>query len=345
MKVILFCKKRQSFEILKPLADEVDKRKFEYIWYIDPKLFTEFPYKRMMHTNSLEYLSEFSPDVIFTPETIVPYWLMGLKVHLFNSLIFDEEKFSKMLDYFDLYLTPGPKFTTHFEKLAEKYKTFSVIETGWPKLDTLFNIAEDEIISWEKNKLLSEYNVKYIVLYAPSSDENLTSAKVLKDAIVKLSSRKDILFLVYFDEDMKQEIIDEYKQIDTKNIKILEDRNISKNMHIADLLISDTTSFIYEFILLDKPVLSVDTKLQDITWLNVSPSGVYLNVIRTLENRVPTRTRREQTIKNYHPYKDGKSSQRVIDAVLRYLKEHKIPRERKLPFFKKLFFKRAFNKY
>ncbi len=75
MKVILFCRKKHSFEVLKPLADELEKRKFEYIWYIDPKLFTSFPYKHMMHTNSLEYLSEYGADVIFTPEGIGPYWL------------------------------------------------------------------------------------------------------------------------------------------------------------------------------------------------------------------------------------------------------------------------------
>jgi len=346
MKAILFCKKKDSFDVLKPLADELVKRRYDYIWYIDPKLFSEFPYKKMLHTNDLQYLTEFKSDVIFTPETIVPYWLRGVKTHIFNSLIFDEEKFNKMLDYFDLYLTPGPKFTNFFEKMAENQKKkLSVIETGWPKLDTLFNIADDDIISWEKDKLLSEHNVKYIVLYAPSSNEDLSSAKKIKDAIAKLASRNDMLFLVHFSEGMDSEVVKEYKEIGNKNIKVLEESNIAKNMHIADLLISDTTSYIYEFTLLDKPVLSVDTKLKDITWSNVSPTGVYLNVIRTLENRVPTRNKRDQTFKNYHPYNDGKSSLRVIEALEGYLKKHKIPLERKLPFFKKLMFKRALKKY
>jgi CDP-glycerol glycerophosphotransferase (TagB/SpsB family) len=250
-----------------------------------------------------------------------------------------------MLDYFDLYLTPGPKFTSFFEKLNQKREDFSVVETGWTKLDTLFNIVDDDIISWEREKLLAQYNVKYIVLYAPSSDEKLTSARVLKDAIVKLSSQKEVLFLVHFEEGMPEDIVEQYREIKTKNIRILDERNISKNMHISNLLISDTTSYVYEFILLDKPVITVDTKLIDITWTNLSPSGLYLNVIRTLENRVATRNRRDQTIKNYHPYRDGKSSKRVVEASMGYLKEHKVPQERKLSILKKWKFKRAFNKY
>ncbi len=37
----------------------------------------------------------------------------------------------------------------------------------------------------------------------------------------------------------------------------------------------------------------------------MSASGVYLNVIRTLENRVPVRSRRERTVKEYHHIEMG----------------------------------------
>ena len=336
MKTILFCTKEDSFNILKPLADELVKQNDKYIWYIAPKLFDIFPYKSMLHTNSMKYLDEFKADVIFTPEEILPYWLHGLKVHIFDSLIVDEDRYREMSNYFDLYLTPGPKFTKIFEQLAQKSKTFNVIETGWLKLDILFNIANDDIISWERDNLLNKYGVKYIVLYAPSQDLKLTSATKLKDIIKKLSLRGDILFMVKFHRDMKREIVEEYRDIDSPNILILEDNNISKNMHIADILISDTTSLVYEFILLDKPVLTVETKLQDITWSNQAAGGIFLNVVRNLENRIKTRTRRGETIKEYHPYSDGESVKRVVDVTKEYIKDIKIPKERKISFFKKL---------
>jgi hypothetical protein len=344
MKTILFCTEPNSFNILKPLADELEKKKYEYIWYVTPKLFDDFPYKHQMHTNSINYLDDFKSDVIFTPTDKVPYWLRGLKVHIFDSLMVDEKRYSEMINYFDLYLTPGPKFTMIFQQLSDRNKNFDVIETGWSKLDILFSIANDDNISWERDKLLEKYGVKYIILYAPSSNMELTSVVKLKDIIVKLSSRKDVLFMIKFDENMSKEIVEEYKEIDTPNILILDDNNLSKNMHIANVLISDTNSLVYEFILLDKPVLTVDTKLKDITWSNQGANGIYLNVVRTLQSSVATRNRRAQTKKSYHPYDDGKSAKRMVEETKRYIDNHEIPNERKISFFKKWKINREFKR-
>ena len=342
MKTILFCTEPYSFLILKPLADELEERGEEFIWYITPELFDIFPYKQMMHTNSLKYLDEFKADAIFVPTDDVPHWLHGLKVHIFHSLIKNKEVYKEVMNYFDLYLTPGPVFTEIFEEASQNHN-FGVIETGWSKLDTLFKIANDDNITWERNRLLAEYGVKSIILYAPSSDKELTSATKLKDIIIKLSSRKDILFMVRFDKDMESTIVEEYKEIDTPNILILEEDNISKNMHIADVMISDTSSLVYEFTLLDKPVLTVDTQLEDITWSNQSAGGIFLNVIRILENSSSIRNRREATFKNYHPYNDGESAKRMIDATQNYIKEHGVPSERKVSFFKKLKLKKKYK--
>jgi len=343
MKTILFCTEQYSFLILKPLADELEERGEEFIWYIIPELFDIFPYKQMMHTNSLKYLDEFKADAIFVPTNDVPYWLRGLKVYTFHSLVKDKEAYKEMMNYFDLYLTPGPTFTELFEEASKTNNSFSVIETGWSKLDTLFKIANDDNISWERNRLLAEYGVKSIILYAPSSDMELTSATKLKDIIIKLSSRSDILFMVRFDKDMDSSIVEEYKDIDTPNILILDEDNISKNMHIANILISDTSSLVYEFTLLDKPVLTVDTKLDDISWSNQSAGGIFLNVSRILENSSVIRNRRENTFKNYHPYRDGQSAKRMIDATQKYIKEHGVPTERKVSFFKKLKLKKKYK--
>ncbi len=77
MKTILFCNLPYAFSIMKPLADALEERGDEYLWYIVPELFNDFPYKQMMHSNSLEYLKDFKADAIFVPGnacTILASW-------------------------------------------------------------------------------------------------------------------------------------------------------------------------------------------------------------------------------------------------------------------------------
>ena len=57
---------------------------------------------------------------------------------------------------------------------------------------------------------------------------------------------------------MHEKFIKFTKEIDSKNknVILVKDQNILKSLSVSDLLISDTSSSIYEFLLLDKPVIS-----------------------------------------------------------------------------------------
>ena len=46
--------------------------------------------------------------------------------------------------------------------------------------------------------------------------------------------------------------------------------------------------------------------------------------------------KRDELIKKYHPYTDGKSSQRMIKAVRKYISNSGVPRVRKLSFLRRL---------
>jgi CDP-glycerol glycerophosphotransferase (TagB/SpsB family) len=319
---------------MKPLADELKKRGDEYLWYITPELFNDFPYKDMMHSNSLEILKDFKADAIFVPGNDVPYWLSGVKVQIFHGLAGEKKGHFRIRDYFDLYLTQGPYFTERFEKLALEHKNFSVIETGWSKLDYLFTVSDET--KKKKEQLLAKYDAKHIVLYAPTFSPSLTSATVLKDVIKRLSSHKEILFMIKFHDKMDKETINAYKEMNISNILIVEDSDITESLHIADLMLSDTSSVVYEFIFLDKPVITLNSQSENITWSNHTDiNQIFLNVIRTLEGNDRFRDGRKKTIAQYHPYNDGKSSLRMIEAVESYIKEHGVPEKRKLSLLRK----------
>ena len=330
MKTILFCNLPYAFSVMKPLADKLKERGDEYLWYITPELFNDFPYKDMVHSNSLEILKDFKADAIFVPGDDVPHWLRGVKVQIFHGLAGEKEGHFTIRGYFDLYLTQGPYFTERFEKLALEHKNFSVVETGWSKLDTFFNV-DDKTLDRKENLLL-EHNAKHMVLYAPTFSPSSSSAPAMKNVIKRLATNyKETLFIIKFHDKMDEEIVQEYKELDISNILLIEESDINPLLHMADLLISDTSSVVYEFIFLDKPVITFNSQSENITWSNHTDiNQIFLNVVRTLEGNDRFEDGRQKTIAQYHPYNDGKSSQRIIEATEAYIKEHGVPEFRKL---------------
>ena len=76
--------------------------------------------------------------------------------------------------------------------------------------------------------------------------------------------------LVKFYDLMSADLIASYKQLATENSKIIfeEERNIIKFLLMADIMVSDTSSVVYEFLLLNKPVATFKNSSPDIQWYN-----------------------------------------------------------------------------
>ncbi len=334
MKTILFCNLPYAFSILKPLADELEQRGHNYLWYIPATLVHTFPYKSMPFITNIKDLEEFNSDAIFIPGNDMPYWIHGLKVQVFHGLAGEKKGHFRIRDYFDLYLTQGPYFTKKFQALAKKHKNFDVIETGWCKLDTLYTISKETFST--RKALLEQYQVKHIVLYAPTFSPSLTSGHDLVDTIESLSKRADILIIVKFHDKMDIMIKEKYKAIKSKNLIISDEKDITPLLQISDMMISDTSSVVYEFTLLDKPVITLNSTSPNITWENVTnKTEVLPKVLDILNGNDDLKEKREETIKQYHPYNDGRSAVRMLDAVIEYIKEHDVPNKRVLPLLRK----------
>ena len=99
----------------------------------------------------------------------------------------------------------------------------------------------------------------------------LTSAPLLLNHIKTFANQNsDFLILIKFHPLMAKEWIRSYKDLanEVSNILFQEENNIIKFLIISDLLISDTSSVIYEFLLLNKPVLTFNNISKNITWEN-----------------------------------------------------------------------------
>lgn len=336
MKFILFCQNAYAFGIMAPIRDILSEQGEDYLWYISKKLQAKFPFPNETHTTSILDLQYYKSDVVFVPGNEVPYYLKGVKTQIFHGLAGEKKGHFRIRHYFDLYLTQGPYFTNRFNLLKEKHGTFEVIETGWPKLDVYGK--EKNNYEEEKNELLKDYHTDKIILYAPTFSPSLTSATDLLKDIENLAIETGFLILVKFHDLMSPNLITKYKSLAEKHKNILfkEEKNIIKFLILADVIISDTSSVIYEFLLLNKPAISYKTKSTHIRWDNLTQKGLLTSSV--LSNLKSDKYKQERIELNemYHPYQDGRSAERMITAVKEYVQKNGVPDQRKLPVSRKV---------
>lgn len=344
MKVILFCQNAYAFGIMAPIRDELKNDSHEFLWFIPKKLLSTFPYKKEHFTTSILELQFFKSDVIFVPGNEVPYYLRGLKAQIFHGLAGEKKGHFRIRNYFDLYLTQGPYFTTKFKVFAEKHLNFKVIETGWPKLDVYGKNLNT--YTEEKEQLLNQYKAEHLVLFAPTFSPRLTSAPYLLSEIERLAKDSKYLIYIKFHDLMDPKWIDNYKNlaIKTSNIIYQEEKNIVKFLLQADILVSDTSSVIYEFLLLDKPAISFNSISDNIQWDDTkSYTKLKERIVDNLNND-PFADQRKIVNQQYHPYKDGKSAKRMVMAVENYIQENGVPETRELSLPRKLKINNMFGK-
>ncbi|HLT52146.1 MAG TPA: CDP-glycerol glycerophosphotransferase family protein [Arenibacter sp.] len=336
MRVVLFCQNAYAYGILAPIRTILQEQKHHYLWYISEKLLNDFPFKEENYTVSILDLQLYGSDVIFVPGNEVPYFIRGLKVQIFHGLAGEKKGHFRIRHYFDLYLTQGPYFTAKFNELKKIHKDFEVIETGWPKLDVYS--SEKNKYDFEKKAILEQFKTDRIILYAPTFSPSLTSAPFLLKEIKDLAVRTGSVVYIKFHDLMHEKWIAAYKKLadEIPNVIFKEDRNIVKCLLQADILISDTSSVIYEFILLDKPVISFRNISENVLWDNSnSYTDLYQKVLKNLESD-PFAPERAYINMQFHPYQDGRSAQRMVDAAKDHIETHGVPEKRKLSLWRRL---------
>lgn len=336
MKILLYCKQTYSFAILRPIELAARRRGYQTLWYLDPEILAKFPFGNDSEAvASMDTARDYRPDAIFVPGNAVPPFLSGVKVQVFHGFAGEKKGHFRIRDYFDLYLTQGPFFTKAFERLAAKHGNLRVQETGWPKLDPLFGNALDP------RPILEKYGVpegRKVILYAPTFSPKLTSAPALLDALEALTDCGPdgcAEVLVKFHPMMDATVVDAYRRrfASSPHVHLADEDDLTPFLLAADMMVSDTSSAVYEFLLLDKPVVTVNTTTAEPAWTDIrQPSELRDACHKALMDGRPL----NNVIKReYHPYSDGRSSERMLDAVESYIAAYGAPEARKVKWWRR----------
>ncbi len=146
-RLLLYVEQDYSFDILRPLQAEARRRGHEVRWLVFGDASTGLLRPGELTVRNAAEAVRFSPHAVFAPGDRVPAFIPGLKIQVFHGI--NEDKRGNRYrerGLFDLYCTQSPAMTSMLEPLARQHGYFQVRETGWLKLDTLFNFPRDNTV-------------------------------------------------------------------------------------------------------------------------------------------------------------------------------------------------------
>lgn len=312
-RYLLFATTLYALPILRPLAQAIHAGGGEAAWFVATSLEGYMqPGEHVLR--NLEQVNAFSPMAVFSASNWVPYFFPGFKVQVFHG--FNAEKRNaqrghfRIRGLFDLYCTQGPATTAPFEKLALLHRHFEVTETGWPKLDPLF--ADDAGHAED----LRPADGRATCMYAATFTENLSSARALYPAIAEQVARGDRYWLLTLHPKSDPALVERYRALAGPNARYFEAVDFVPMMRAADVLVSDTSSAVSEFIVQDKPVVTFRNRSPRPHMIDIQdPAQLETAVQHALNSPAELLQAIRDYAQNIHPYRDGRSSERVLAAT------------------------------
>jgi len=312
-RFLIYISHTYALPIGAPLQKEILRQGHEVKWFSElepPKAF--FPEQGTL-INDVAGLIDYEPHIVLTITNEVADFISGLKVQVFHGFPANKRSNKKghfrIRGFFDLYCTQGPATTKSFREIQKKHPHFEVIETGWSKMDNLFPIEKKP-------------TDKPVVLISSTFSHKLSLA--YNDSVINEIERLSTLgkweFKVILHPKLPIDKVDAFKSIQNKNLTYYDTTDIVPLFKMADIMFSDTTSAITEFILQKKPVVTFRNNKPGKHFIDISEVSEIEGALNKALTKPPSIMRAIQNfIDDTHPYSDGKSSYRVINSSIEFL--------------------------
>ncbi len=317
-KFLIYISYSYAIPIGEPLEKEILERGYTVKWFSDLEEGNITLRNKNNVLNHIKDVITYKPDIVLTITDNVADFITGIKVQVFHGF-FTQKRPSKsnmrfahfrIRGFFDLYCTQGPSTTKTFEILAKKHQYFEAIETGWSKVDPLFPIVK------------RDQEVVPTIMVASTFTQRLSLAynDMVFNEIKRLIETGKFNFIMVLHPKIPQNIINRWKSLSSERFTFYDTTNLVPLFKKADIMFSDTTSAIQEFLLQKKPVVTFRHTFKHNYLIGIENANEIENALNyALTNPKTIIENIEEFVQDLHPYVDGKSSKRIIDTTISFL--------------------------
>ncbi|MFZ2630038.1 MAG: CDP-glycerol glycerophosphotransferase family protein [Desulfosalsimonadaceae bacterium] len=311
-RYLFYISELYAFAIVRPLQKIILERGDEVAWFFDdPERLSIHLRPSERRLSTVAEVKAYNPCAVLVPGNVVPDFFPGIKVELFHG--FNARKRNsdrghfRIRNFFDLYCTQGPDTTGPFKELEQRLGFFEVHETGWPKMDPLFwDDASDDSLVKNRPK----------VLFTSTFTPRLSAAPVLADTVEKLVKTGRYQWVVNFHPKMDPKVVDRYRAMQGDDLAYVDTDDILPLLKSADIMVSDTSSVLSEFLLQGRPVVTFNNREPGPHLINITdPEHLEQSIAHGLTHPPDLMDRIQSYTDHIHPYRDGQSSLRVLAAA------------------------------
>ncbi|PKP44149.1 MAG: CDP-glycerol glycerophosphotransferase [Bacteroidetes bacterium HGW-Bacteroidetes-13] len=322
-KFLIYISQGYAIPIGKPLETEILKRGYQVYWYSDrPDGKNRIP-KTSASFGTIQEAVAYEPHIVLAITDYVADFLTGIKVQIFHGFPANKRKGTDQFQirgFYDLYCTQGPSSTVPFTEISKINKTFEVVETGWSKMDPMYPL---------KPKIKSEIPTVLITATCTRAYSLALKDEVLAE-IHRLSLTGNWKFKMVIHPLLSEAVANKIKNMQNENFVFLDTTDLIPLYQESDLLFSDTSSAIIEYLLQIKPVVTYKNNMPGPYLIDISKvEEIETAFLKALEMPDNLKDEIQKFADFSHPYTDGKSSERVIDAVIAFLHKDKSHLKRK----------------
>jgi CDP-glycerol glycerophosphotransferase (TagB/SpsB family) len=241
------------------------------------------------------------------------------------------------MDSFDYYFLPGPKMKEKLLDVGKNIPEERLIKIGNPRFDAIVNetIKKEAVL----DRLGVKDRSKPVVLYAPTwRFGNGTFKKYAYKFAEEITKEFNLIIRPHYHDTKRLRKLGLWAKLKgIKNLYFSDSSDLIKadtmlDFVASDIMISDTSSVLYEYLITGKPIIVAENKYSRLhnmpDELNILKHVDLYNgtddIIKMLTNALSTQKFKQdyaEMLPRIFYYNDGKSTQRSVDHIRKISEE------------------------